>query len=572
MAVSTQDSDPQQGQSLPIETEGDRPLGAASGPLDWLRQTMIDRVQPNLRSFFDERQPLVWALALAIGIGSAYLAILFREMIGIFQLLWLGSTGERVYVIARDLPTWVVIAAPAAGGLLVGLLLQYVVPSRRAQGVADVIEARALLGCRIPLRTGLSSALVSAISLGFGASTGREGPVVHLGAALASALEDLFKLPHTARRVLLACGVAAAVSASFNAPIAGVLFALEVILAHYALRAFVPITIASVAAAVIARIHLGDFPAFIIPDYKITSYWEFPAFALLGLTCAGVAIAFYFAIVACDRLAMSVDVPVWTRPVVGGILVGLIATQLPQVLGVGYDATDDALNQFFSVGLLLTLLVAKTAATAISIACRFGGGVFSPSLYLGAMAGGAFGLIAAGVFPDSASSHGLYAILGMGAVAAAVLGAPISTVLIVFELTGDYSMAIALMLAVSISTGLTQAVHGQSFFAWQLSTRGLFLQEGPHKQIALSLRVRDFMTKLDPKEETPKLDPDDDAPTLTESDTVESALRAFDRSGRDRIAVVDKWTTSRVVGWVEHLRVLNAYNAALIAAHEEEHK
>jgi len=572
MATSTETPQQPHGPSSKPGDGGARPRRKAAAPIRWLRQVFFRRIQPNLNDFVEERQLLVWTLALAIGIGAAYLAILFRELIGIFQLPWLGSTGERVYAIADDLPIWLIIAVPAIGGLIVGLLLQFVVPGRRAHGVADVIEARALRGCRISLRTGLGSALVSSVSLGFGASVGREGPVVHLGATLASALEDLFKLPHTARRVLLACGVAAAVSASFNAPIAGVLFALEVILAHYALRAFVPITIASVAATVIARIHLGDFPAFILPKFQIVSYWEFPAFALLGITSAGIAIAFYFAIIASDRLALSVNIPLWTRPVIGGLMVGLIATQFPQVLGVGYDATDAALKQFFSLEVLLMLLVAKIAATAISLASRFGGGVFSPSLYLGAMTGGAFGLLAASVFPDIASSSGLYAVVGMGAVAAAVLGAPISTVLIVFELTGDYPMAIALLLAVSISTGLTQAVHGQSFFAWQLSTRGLFLQEGPHKHIAHSLRVRDFMAKRGPDDEILRRDEDDDDPWLTETDTVEAALRAFDRAGIERIAVVDKFETTRIVGWAEHLRALNAYNDALIEAHEEEHR
>ncbi|MDH3580715.1 MAG: chloride channel protein, partial [Hyphomicrobiales bacterium] len=357
-----------------------------------------------------------------------------------------------------------------------------------------------------------------------------------------------------------------------NAPIAGVLFAHEVILAHYALRAFVPIVISSVAGTVIARIHFGAFPAFIIPEYQITSYWEFPAFALLGLTSAAVAIAFQFALIATDRAARSFEVPLWIRPVVGGLMVGAIGVWFPQVLGVGYDATDAALNHYFPLWLLLTLIVAKTAATAITLASRFGGGIFSPSLYLGAMAGAAFGIIAAGVFPEMASSDGLYAILGMGAVAAAVLGAPISTVLIVFELTGGFEMTIALLLAVSISTGLTQAVHGLSFFHWQLSSRGLFLQEGPHKHIVRSLKVGDFMTAVDAEdaEEIPEIN--EETPWLTQQDTVETALRTFDRVGKGRVMVVDARDTTRVIGWAEHVDALDAFNTALIEASVEEHR
>ena len=389
---------------------------------------------------------------------------------------------------------------------------------------------------------------------------------------MASAHEDLFKLPHSARRTLLACGVAAAVSASFNAPIAGVLFAHEVILAHYALRAFVPIVISSVAATAIARVHLGDFPAFFIPEYQITSYLEFPAFALLGLTCAAVAIAFQFAIVASDRIAQTVEVPLWTRPVIGGLMVGTIAIWFPQILGVGYDATDAALKDQFPLYLMLILLVLKAVATAITLASRFGGGIFSPSLYLGAMCGGSFGLIAAGFFPDAASSEGLYALLGMGAVAAAMLGAPISTTLIVFELTGGYAMTIALLLTVSISTGLTQAVHGQSFFYYVLSNRGIFLKEGPHKLIVRSLKVRSFMHVSDDEDAFKLEDYEEDMAWVTPDDSLEAALRAFDRTGHERLPVVDSMDTSSLKGWINHVDALDAYNRALIAATEEEHK
>ncbi len=538
----------------------------------WFVHLIHDRMMPNLRAFLGERQLLVWAVALFIGIGSAYLAILFRTLIGLIQLPWLGTVSENVYAAATQTPWWVILMAPALGGLAVGLFLQYVMPGRRPHGVPDVMEARALFGCRIPAQTGLGSALVSVVSLGSGASAGREGPVVHLGATLASVLMDVFKFSHASRRTLLACGVAAAVSASFNAPIAGVLFAHEVILAHYAMRAFVPIVISSVAATIIARIHLGDFPAFFIPDYAITSYWEFPAFALLGVTCAGVAIAFQFTVVASNRVAESIDVPLWTRPVIGGLMVGMIAIWFPQVLGVGYDATDAALKHQFPLSLLLMLLVVKTIATAITLASRFGGGVFSPSLYLGAMCGGAFGIIAASFFPTVASSEGLYAIVGMGAVAAAVLGAPISTTLIVFELTGGYEMTIALLLAISVSTGLTQAVHGESFFQYLLSTRGIFLKDGPHKHIMRSLKVSEFMLPAESHISESLEDFEEEGAWLTPEDTVESALRAFDRTGHIRLPVMESQDTGKLAGWAEHLDALNTFNAALIEASEEEHK
>ncbi|MGI9464461.1 MAG: chloride channel protein, partial [Aestuariivirgaceae bacterium] len=361
-------------------------------------------------------------------------------------------------------------------------------------------------------------------------------------------------------------------SASFNAPIAGVLFAHEVILGHYALSAFVPTVIAAVSATLITRVHLGDFPAFIIPEYHITSYWEFPAFALLGVVCGLVAVGFLLSVMASDWVSRQINLPIWIRPAIGGVLIGAIAIMVPEILGVGYEATNQALREKYSLGFLFVLLCAKTAATAITLASRFGGGVFSPSLYLGAMSGGAFGIIAASVFPDFASSYGVYAILGMGAVAGAVLGAPISSSMIVFELTGGYEMTIALLLSVSIASVITQALVGHSFFGWQLSTRGLYLGDGPHRRIMRTTKVADFLSELTPEERETPIEYDPEAPRLTPAETLEVALRAFDASGNARIAVFDAKDIETQVGWAEYSRALSTFNAALIEANVEEHR
>jgi CIC family chloride channel protein len=222
--------------------------------------------------------------------------------------------------------------------------------------------------------------------------------------------------------------------------------------------------------------------------------------------------------------------------------------------------------------MMLALIVAKTAATAITLASRFGGGIFSPALYLGAMTGGAFGIIAASVFLDMASSQGLYAILGMGAVAGAVLGAPISTTMIVFELTGGYALSIALLLTCAMATGINQAIHGHSYFHWQLEMRGLFLQDGPHKHLTAATRVRDFMEPVATEGEPERIDPDKGTPSLTPSDTLETALRLFDSGGHPRLPVVDSRDQTRIIGWARQVRALSVYNRALVAASEEEHR
>lgn len=529
---------------------------------------MIRWVQPNLIYFQTTRQPILWLMGLVAGAGVGVATIVFRELLGIFQLVWLQDMSELVATAARNRPWWVVLLAPAAGGLVVGLILERLMPGKRAFGVADVIEARVLTARSIPLASGVCSALVSAISLGFGASAGREGPVVHLSATLSSFLAGKLGLGGRTKRILLACGVASAVSASFNAPIAGVLFAHEVFLGHYAASAFVPVVIASVSGTILSRLYFGETAAFIVPDYQITSYWEFPAFALLGVVSAFVAIGFQTSLIGADWLARNIDIRLWMRPVIGGFAIGAIAIAYPEILGVGYEATNQALHGRLSIIMLLSLLAMKTLATAITFASRFGGGVFSPALYLGAMAGGAFGLIAAGVFPELASSGGVYAILGMGAVAASVIGAPISTALIVFELTGGYTLTIALLITVSISYGLTLALHGRSFFHWQLEMRGLFVQDGPHKYLIQTAHVREIMHPL------PAPKPFDPASGsyLRPADTLETALRAFDSGGEHCIPVVSPDDAATMIGHLFQVDVLRKFNSALVDASEEEHR
>ncbi|ADZ69792.1 chloride channel protein [Polymorphum gilvum] len=529
-------------------------------------------IAPNLKMFAAARLPVVWALSLVIGLLVAVAAVAFRTAIGLVQLPWLGTMSEQVASAAGAIPWWVILLAPATGGLIVGLMLEKLQAKQRVGGVADVIEARAQGGRGLPFWPGMSSAAITVLSLGSGASAGREGPMVHLGATIGAALCQTFRLPDSARRTLLACGVASAVSASFNAPIAGALFAHEVVLGHYALSAFVPIVIASAAGTLLSRLWFGDTAAFIIPDYQITSYWEFPAFALLGITCAAVAILFQFALIGSDWIARNISMPLWFRPVLGGLAVGAIGIAFPEVLGVGYEATDAALKQQLSISIMLALLVAKTLATAITLASRFGGGIFSPSVYLGAMTGGAFGLIAASAFPDMASSHGLYAILGMGAVTAAVIGAPISTTMIVFELTGGYALSIALLLCVSIATGITQAIHGRSFFHWQLEMRGVVLQDGAHRYLIRTVHVEDFMQRLDMPEALEVPEPGHKPVVLYTTDTLETALRTFDESGATRLPVVLRADPARVVGHAHHVRALSYFNSALIKAAEEEHR
>ncbi|MBC6441358.1 MAG: chloride channel protein [Rhodospirillales bacterium] len=433
-------------------------------------------------------------LAILIGAAASVGGILFRDAVAEIQFATFGAATERLASRVANLPWWLILIVPTLGGLVVGLLRRYVARDQRFHGVADVMEASALRGGRITLRDGLVAATGSALSLGVGGSAGREGPVVHLGAMLASLAARNLGLRRSAVMTLLGCGVASAVSSSFNAPIAGVFFALEVVVGHYGLSAFAPVVLASIIGTIITRIHYGDFPAFIIESHAIVSFWEMPAFAILGLLSAAVALVFMRSIFAVQDIVTHLRIPVALAPMGGGLLVGIIALFLPEILGVGYEATDLALHNAMALHLLIALAFAKTMATAITIGSGFGGGVFSPSLFVGAMVGGAYGIIATSMGPEISSHDSVYAIVGMAAVAGAVLGAPISTILIVFELTANFGLTIAVMIGATAASLVTNHVFGRSFFRRSLERRGIDISGSRSMQLLQTRTVDSIMS------------------------------------------------------------------------------
>ena len=251
--------------------------------------------------------------------------------------------------------------------------------------------------------------------------------------------------------------------------------------------------IAAVAGGILSRLWFGEMAAFVVPDYQVVSYLEVPAFALLGVVSAVAAIIFMRAVIFTEDTVRRTPIPPWARPAAGGLLVGAIAIAFPEVLGVGYEATDNALSETYALWLLIALVVVKTAATAISLGCGFGGGVFSPSLFIGAMIGGAYGVIATSAFPHLSSGHGAYTLIGMSAVAGAVLGAPISTILMIFELTSNYALTIGAMAATAIASVITQQVFGRSFFTWQLERRKITVKGGQMVSFLQAIKVSSVM-------------------------------------------------------------------------------
>jgi CIC family chloride channel protein len=435
------------------------------------------RLLIHLRRLMRHDPLLLALLAVLVGGMAAGGAIVFRTAISAFQFLAYGSGDVRVLDRLEQLAWWHILLGPCIGGLALGLFQRWTLPEGRPMGVPDVIVQTGKRRGRLPFRAGMAAALASAGALGAGASVGREGPVVHLGAVLASWLGGTLRLSSGLMRTLLGCGVASAVAASFNAPLAGVFFAIEVVVGQYGVAAFAPVVLASVTGTAISRGWYGDFPAFILPANQLGSLWELPVFALLGFGSALIAVVFIRSIFLVDDLfkswAPTLALPRWAWPGVGGLGVGLLAQGFPEVLGVGYELTDRALQGALPLGLLAALLLAKLLATALSLGSGFSGGVFSPSLAVGALAGGAFGWLVAAVLPDGASGPGTYATVGMGAVAGAVLGAPISTILIVFEMTADYGVTTAVMVGTVTAAMAMARLTGHSIFQLQLERRGL---------------------------------------------------------------------------------------------------
>jgi len=528
-------------------------------------------------------QAQFWFIALVVGAVSGLAAVAFRRAIIWLQTLVYGvSDPARLHSFAETLAWYWVLLIPVAGGLTVGLILHYFTPDGRVRAVADVIEGAALHDGRVERQAGIASALASLITLSTGGSSGREGPVVHMAALISTWVSNRINATGITGRDLLGCAVAAAVSASFNAPIAGALFAMEVVLRHFAVHAFAPIAIASVAGTVVSRLQFGNVTEFMLrADTQMAFHIELPAFLILGLVCGLVAALMMKAIFWADTLGSYVQdstrLPRYLRPALAGVLLGGLAIQFPHIIGVGYETTSAALTGGLILHEAIIFAILKVVAVAITMAGRMGGGIFSPSLMVGALTGLAFGIIATAAFPAVSGSQTLYALAGMGAVAAAVLGAPISTTLIVFELTGDWQTGLAVMVAVSLSTALASRLVDRSFFLTQLERRNIHLAAGPQAYLLATFRVASVMRKMD----HPKGAKAEDCWDLVEDGlyidgnaTLESAMPVFDRTGATFLPVVTlggEGDPPELWGALFQVDALQAFNRALAATAEEEH-
>lgn len=429
----------------------------------------------------------ILVLAVLIGLGGGLGALGFRWLIDGFRHLFL-TRGVAILGHPYLLPL-----VPAVGGGIVGFIVLRYAREARGHGVPEVMAAAATTGGRIRPRVVIVKALASAVCIGSGGSVGREGPIVQIGSAFGSSVGQLFGFSKEKLKVLLGCGAAAGISATFNAPLAGGVFALEVILGDFTINTFSPIILSSVVANAFTRYMTGNEPAFVIPSYDLAGVHELWAYAVLAVLAGVLGVAFtrllYIAEDGFDDLSIS-D---YAKPVIGGLLVGAVGILYPQVFGVGYETITDALLGDMGLSLLAILLGAKFLATILTLGSGGSGGVFAPSLFLGAMLGGAFGQLVHAVVPSVASQPGAYAVVGMGAMVAGTTHAPLTAMLILFEMTDDYHIILPLMLATVLSTVVAKALYRDSIYTLKLSRRGLRVAQGLDVSLLESIHVNEVM-------------------------------------------------------------------------------
>jgi len=431
------------------------------------RQTLLARAHRYLRGPAPTGMVL---LAVIVGVGAGYGAVVFRWLITTAHYGFFDGLRAALPFLGR----YYVILVPAVGGLLVGPIVYFLAREAKGHGVPEVMLAVMHQGGRIRPRVAVIKSLASAICIGSGGSVGREGPIVQIGSALGSTLAQLLRLSEERIRLLVACGAAGGISATFNAPIAGVLFALEIILRDFSIRSFGLVVLSSVSSVVISHIYLGDHPAFLIPHpYALVSAWELPLYFLLGLMAGLVGRGFVWLLYTFEDLFERWRFREYLKPIFGGLLVGAIGLAYPQVFGVGYEAIDVALAGSLGMGLVWTLVFLKPLATSLTIGSGGSGGVFAPSLFIGCMLGAAFGDVVHQAYPTITAASGAYALVGMGAVFASAAHAPMTSVIILFEMTGDYRIIGPLMIATVVSSLLSEFLSRESIYTLKLTRRGI---------------------------------------------------------------------------------------------------
>ena len=406
-------------------------------------------------------------IASMIGIGTGLASIAFKVLIEIINGLFFIQSSR---VLKSLLGEYYLILLPALGGLLAGSIVYFWGREKGGYGVSEVMAVVDQDGI---MKAGpvWAKTFASAVTIGSGGSAGLHGPIVHIGSSIGSVVGQKFQVSPDILRTLLACGAAGGISATFNAPIGGVLFAQEVILGRFSSSNFILIVISSLISAIISRVYWGDYPSFMVPPYELITPGELLFYLVLGVLAGTLAVIFIKALYSAEDLFKQIPLPDYLKPALGGLLVGLMGVYYPQIFGVGYESVEGILSNDLSWYLVVILMGAKLIATSLTLGSG-GLGVFAPSLYMGSMLGGSYGYLLNQLFPSMTALPGAYALVGMAGVFAGIAQAPITAIIIIFEMTGDYKVVLPLMLVCVISALVARGICPESIYTLKLVREG----------------------------------------------------------------------------------------------------
>ncbi len=586
---------------------------------DWLRE----HTTSALSRFRISDNTFMAVLAAAIGLMAGLGNYAFRKLIDLvhWAVIEQGSTLFHISFDHWSLSRLLVVLFPLAAGVLMIPFGIFFAKDMKF-GFSKFLALVNLRGGKLTARTIFTRGVASAITLGCGGSAGQEGPIAQIGGAIGSQFGQLFKMSGDRLKVLVACGSAAGIAATFNAPIAGVFFAQEIVLlSSFELTSFTSIVIASGMGTVVSRALLGNSPVLAVPHYSVSSPYELVFYVLLGIVIGGLAVLFINSHYRVKDLLAALPVPAMAKPIVGGALVGLIGIAFPQVFGNGYDFMQTVLHGDGVWYFLAALIVFKSLATSITLGSGLPGGLFAPSLYIGAVTGGAFGALAHLLFPHLVPSPGAYALVGMGAFLSAATHSPMTAIFLLFEITASYRIIIPIMLTCVIGTAISRHLKKDSLETVELAREGIDLEAGKERNIMKSLKVGEVMTR-DPEaipenmtlrqftqfiastrhtnfplvnrigELTGILSVQDfmgvvferdlmdlvvikelatlKVITVLEDDDLDGAMQKIGYRNIEQLPVVDRKTGRKLVGIISRRDMVSAYNRALMARTLEE--
>lgn len=466
---------------------------------------MVERVSSSVLAAVDLWRQWIYRTAERLRVGDQTFLILLATVIGAltglgavaFLLLtrFFTSLFFGVLYSAMAPAPYLIFLIPALGGLVIGPLIHYFPQEAKGDGVPSAMEAVALHGGVIRPRTVALRTIAAAVTLGSGGSVGREAPIAQIGAAVGSAVGQFLRVSGERMRSLVGCGAAGGIAAVFNAPMGGVFFALEVLLGDFSAQIFAPIVISSVVATAVSRAFLGNVLIFRVPAFTLQSFPQILTCAVLGAACGLAAFLFIRMLVSAETKFSASRIPVWLRAAAGGCATGLIAVKFPQVLGTDTRALDEALHGALPWILLLGIALLKIVATSFSLGSGGSGGVLGPSIFMGGMIGALGGTFAVSLFPRIAGTVGGYTLVGMAAFLAPVVGAPITAILILFEMTGDYAIILPLLVAVICAMLVFGRFSRFSLYAHSLHRKGIDLITGREEGVLKNLNVRDVMRR-----------------------------------------------------------------------------